>query len=203
MTLHAVREAPIRQGPRRGTAAAVVGAGMLIVIALAAFAGPVLLGTDHTVQRHDAILRPPGFDFWLGTGRLSEDVLAQTLHGLRKSLLIGVAVALVSTALSALIGSIAGLVGGRTDAAIMWLVDVLLVVPPIVVVAVLSPLFMGRSWILLVVAIAIFQWMLPARMVRSRTMVLRESGFVRAASAMGASRRRIVLRHLIRICCRC
>lgn len=197
MTLEAVREAPGHPGLRRGTAVAVVGAGMLTAIALAAIAGPVLLGTDHTVQRHDAILQPPSIEYWFGTGRLGEDVLAQTLHGLRKSLLIGIAVALVSTALSALIGSIAGLVGGRTDAAIMWLVDVLLVVPPIIVVAVLSPLFMGRSWILLVVAIAAFQWMLPARMVRSRTMVLRESGFVRAASTMGASRRRIILRHLI------
>lgn len=197
MTLRAAIVSPSGPGVRRGTIPIVVGAVLLGAIALAAGFGPILLDGDHTVQRHDAILRPPGFEHWFGTGRLGEDVLAQTVYGLRKSLLIGITVALVSTAMSAVIGSIAGLVGGRTDVAIMWLVDVLLVLPPIVVVAVVSPLFAGRSWVLLVVAIAIFQWMLPARMVRSRAMVLRESGFVRAARAMGAPGRRIIRRHLI------
>ncbi|WP_439030797.1 ABC transporter permease [Gordonia terrae] len=188
---------PGRFAPRRGTMMAATGAVLLLLLLIAAVLGPVLAGSDHLTQRHDAILTPPGGEHWFGTGRLGEDVAAQTFHGMRKSLLIGVAVALISTALAALVGSFAGLLGGRADGMTMWTVDVLLVLPPIVVVAVLSPLFAGRSWLLLVVAIAVFQWMLPARMVRSRTMVLRESGFVRAATAMGASRVRIICRHLI------
>lgn len=176
---------------------AAAGATLLLILVLAAVFGPVLAGTDHLTQRHDAILTPPGGDHWFGTGRLGEDVAAQTFQGMRKSLLIGIAVALISTALAALIGSFAGLLGGRTDGVTMWAVDVLLVLPPIVVVAVLSPKFADGSWLLLVVAIAVFQWMLPARMVRSRTLVLRERGFVRAAAAMGATRARIICRHLI------
>lgn len=181
---------------RPGTALVIAGLTVLAVLALAAAFGPLLVG-DHLTQRHSEILAPPSADHWFGTGRLGEDILAQTLHGTRKSLLIGIGVALASTAMSALAGAAAGLIGGRVDAAVMWCVDVLLVLPPVIVVAVLSPVFAGRSWLLLVIAIAAFQWMLPARLVRSRTLVLRETGFVRAAAAMGASRSRIIIRHLV------
>ncbi|MFC9979271.1 ABC transporter permease [Gordonia sp. NPDC127522] len=195
--LTAAEVTPGRSAPRRGTLMAASGATLLLLLVIAALFGPLVAGSDHLTQRHDEILAPPSGDHWFGTGRLGEDVAAQTFHGMRKSLLIGIAVAVISTALAALIGSFAGLLGGRTDGVTMWAVDVLLVLPPIVVVAVLSPGFSDGSWLLLVVAIALFQWMLPARMIRSRTLVLRESGFVRAATAMGASRARIICRHLI------
>ena len=79
----------------------------------------------------------------------------------------------------------------------MWIVDTLLILPSVLVIAVLSPLFVGRSWLWLVLAVAALGWMLPARVVRTRTLTLRVSGFVRASRAMGASTWHILRVHLI------
>lgn len=174
-----------------------LGAALLVVLALAAVVGPHVWAFGHAQQHHSSILEPPSATHWFGTARLGEDVLAQTLHGLRKSLLIGLATAVLATTAAAVIGMLAGLAGGRVDRTTMWMVDTLLVLPPILVIAVLSPLFGSRSWLFLVLAIAAFAWMLPARMIRARTQTLRVTGFVRAAEIMGASRWHIMRKHML------
>ncbi len=192
-------QTPVATGrsSRRPHPLTLAGAGMLTALALAAFAGPLLHAYDHAGQDHSAILEPPSGAHWLGTARLGEDVLAQTLHGLQKSLLIGVLAALLSTFVAAVVGGLAGYLGGRVDAAAMWLTDVLLVLPAVLVVAVASPLFAGRSWLFLAVAIASLGWMLPARMIRAQARAIGTSGFVRASRLMGASTRHVLRVHLL------
>ncbi|MFD4367294.1 ABC transporter permease [Rhodococcus sp. NPDC058521] len=180
-----------------GRALTVIGASILVLLTFAAFVGPLVSSQDYATQNHRSVLEPPTSHHWFGTARLGEDVLAQTLHGLQKSLLIGVASAVLATALAAVVGMLAGLARGAVDRSTMWAVDTLLVLPPILVIAVLSPLFVDRSWLFLIVAIAVFQWMLPARMIRARTLTLRVSGFVRAAETMGASTTHLMRRHLL------
>lgn len=174
-----------------------VGGCAVTVLALAAFAGASLLPHGPLDQDHTALLRPPSGEHWLGTTRLGEDVAAQTLAGLRTSILVGAAVAAVSTALAAVLGCLAGLRGGAVDAGVTWLADVMLAFPPILLVALVSPVFEGRSWILVVLAIAAIHWMLPTRMIRSRTRALRSRGFIRAAVVSGAGTGYLIRRHLL------
>ncbi len=79
----------------------------------------------------------------------------------------------------------------------MWLVDLLLVLPSFLVVAILSPLFRGGSWLLLVVLLAAFGWMITARIVRGMTLSLREREFVKAARFMGMPGWQVILKHLL------
>ncbi|MFD4444532.1 ABC transporter permease [Nocardia sp. NPDC058519] len=188
--------ASLRESLRRRPGV-VVGATVLGLLALAAFVGPHLLPYSHTQQDLTAILTPPSAAHPLGTARLGEDVLALCLRGLQKSLVIGLLAAVLTTVLAAVVGTIAGYLGGKTDRALMAVVDILLVLPPILVVAVLSPALRGQSWLVLVVLISGFQWMLTSRVVRARARSLRTSGFVVAAENMGASTARIITHHML------
>ncbi|WP_406278214.1 ABC transporter permease [Nocardia sp. NBC_00881] len=175
----------------------VVGAGGLVLLAVAAFAGPLVLSYSHDQQNLGAILASPSPAHPLGTARLGEDMLALCLRGLQKSLLIGLLAAGLTTVVSAVVGTLAGYLGGLTDRVLMIVVDILLVLPPILVVAVLSPTLREQSWLVLVLLIAGFQWMVTARVVRARARSLRSAGYVVAAEDMGASTARIVTRHLL------
>ncbi len=78
-------------------------------------------------------------EHWFGTNALGQDLLAQTLRGMQKSMLIGVCVAVISTGIAATVGSIAGYFGGWRDRALMWLVDLLLVVPGFILISIITP----------------------------------------------------------------
>ncbi len=119
------------------------------------------------------------------------------MRGMQKSLLIGVLVALLATGLAALVGATAGYLGGWADRALMWGVDLLLVIPSFLIVAILSPSLASESWLLLVLLIAAFLWMISARIVRGATVSLREKEFVLAARYMGVRDRTIVRRHIL------
>jgi peptide/nickel transport system permease protein len=145
------------------------------------------------------MLMPPALynQHYFGTTQIGGDVYAQTLHGLQKSLIIGLLVAFFSTGLAAIVGATAGYLAGRVDRGLMWIVDLLLVLPSFLILAVLSPFFKGKSWLIFVALLAIFSWMITARIVRSMVMSLRERDFIRAAKYMGVPTYKIIFRHLI------
>ncbi len=146
----------------------------------------------------NALLQPPSTHHWFGTNALGQDLLAQTLRGMQKSMLIGVCVAVISTGIAATVGSIAGYFGGWRDRVLMWLVDLLLVVPSFILIAIVTPRTKSSANILLlIVLLAGFSWMISSRMVRGMTMSLREREFVQAARYMGVSSRRIIVRHIV------
>jgi peptide/nickel transport system permease protein len=145
------------------------------------------------------LLSPPSIEngHYFGTTIIGADVYTQTIRGLQKSLIIGLLVAFFSTGIAALVGTFAGFLAGKVDRALMWIVDLLLVLPAFLLIAILSPLFRGKTWLIFVALLALFSWMITARIIRSMTMSLREREFVQAAKYMGVSNWKIVTRHLI------
>ncbi|WP_063048355.1 ABC transporter permease [Nocardia arthritidis] len=177
---------------------AVTGGLILIALFVASFALPPLLTYDYQQLDYTALLKPPSAKHPFGTTQIGQDVLAQTLRGLQKSLIIGLCVALLSTTIAATAGSLAGLLGGWTDRAIMWLVDLLLVVPSFIIIALFAPRTKGSgSILLLILLLSCFGWMISARIVRGLTLSLRDREFVRAARYMGAPTHTVIFSHVL------
>ncbi|MGV9414334.1 ABC transporter permease [Nocardia sp. NPDC003693] len=177
---------------------AVVAGIVLLLMLVLSFALPPLLKYDYQQLDYTALLKPPSADHPFGTNQIGQDVLAQTLRGLQKSLVIGFSVALISVIIAALAGAVAGLLGGWPDRAIMWLVDLLLVVPSFIIIAIFAPRTKGSGSIfLLIILLSVFGWMISARIVRGMTLSLKEREFVRAARYMGASNWTIITTHII------
>ncbi|MFJ8308699.1 MULTISPECIES: ABC transporter permease [unclassified Streptomyces] len=176
---------------------ALTGAVLLLLLFLLAFGGPLISPWDYTHIDYTALREAPGADHWWGTNRIGQDVFAQTVRGLQKSLLIGLLVALFSTVLASLVGACAGYFGGWPDRILMFLVDLLLVFPSFLIIAIVSPRLRGGGWFAFVGLLAVFGWMITARVVRSMTLSLKEREFVRAAVYMGVGPFRIIWRHII------
>jgi peptide/nickel transport system permease protein len=185
----------------RRNRAALVALVMLALLFLAAFLGPVIYqaitGWTYSDQDYSSFLKSPSGNHWFGTTQIGQDVFAQTMRGLQKSLIIGLLVALISTGLAAVVGACAGYFGGWVDRALMWGVDLLLVIPSFLIVAIISPAFQDAGWVVLVFLIAVFAWMITARIVRGMTLSLKEREFVLAARYSGVSSAGIIFRHLI------
>ncbi len=177
---------------------AVAALALLVLFFIGCYALPPLLPYSYTDLDYYALQQPPSADHWFGTNALGQDLLALTLRGMQKSMLIGVCVAFIATILAATVGSIAGYFGGWRDRRLMWLVDLLLVVPSFIVVAIVTPR-LGASdrvfWLILL--FSVFGWMISSRIVRGMTMSLREREFVVAARYMGVSNWRIIVRHIL------
>ncbi len=176
---------------------AVFGICVIILMFLLAFGGPIVAQWNYSESDFSNLLTPPSREHWFGTTQVGVDVFAQTTRGLQKSLIIGLLVAVFSTGLSAIVGAFAGYLMGRADRVIMWFVDLLLVLPAFLVLVILSRFYQGKTWLLLVVGLTVFDWMITARVVRGLAMSLRERDFVRAARYMGIPTRTIVVRHLL------
>ncbi len=177
---------------------AIASLGLLLVLGIAALAGPWLL--DYREDEIDwAHMAAPPFaadGHWLGTDRLGRDLLVRTLHGLRVSLAIALAATLVSLAIGVGWGALAGFLRGRTDALMMRFVDVLYSLPQVFFVIILTVVF-GRGPSTLLIAIGAFGWLTMARIVRGQALALREREFVEAAIVGGAGTIRIVGRHIV------
>ncbi len=177
---------------------AVVALILLVVLFVGCYALPPFLPYSYTNLDYNALLQPPTVDHWFGTNSLGQDIFAQTLHGMQKSMLIGVCVAFISTAIAATVGSVAGYFGGWRDQMLMRVVDLLLVVPSFILIAIVTPRTKQSGSIFwLIVLLAGFSWMISSRIVRGMTMSLRDREFVQAARYMGVPSRRIIVRHIV------
>ncbi|MBF4568691.1 ABC transporter permease [Plantibacter sp. VKM Ac-2880] len=174
-----------------------IGGGVLLFIILWAFIGPLLSPWSFTDQDGLAFSQPPSLDHWFGTNNIGQDVYAQTLVGLQKSIVIGLIVGPGAAIIAGLVGAIAGYVGGVWDKAIVWVIDLLLVIPGFFLLVLLSPAFKSLSWLALVVFLVLFGWMVLARVIRGQTMSLREREYVKAARFMGVPGFTIIRRHII------
>nr|WP_313774394.1 ABC transporter permease [Mycobacterium sp.] len=177
---------------------AVISVVVLAVLFVSCWALPPLLPYSHTDLDYYALQQPPTTTHWFGTNSIGQDLLAQTLRGMQKSLLIGVAVAFISTLIAATVGAIAGYFGGWRDRTLMWIVDLLLVVPSFLLIAIVTPLTRESGSVLwLILLLSTFSWMISSRIVRGMTMSLREREFVSAARYMGVSNWRVIVRHIV------
>ncbi len=177
---------------------AVVSLTVLVALFIACYALPPLLPYSHTDIDYYALQSPPSPQHWFGTNAIGQDILALVLRGMQKSMLIGLCVAVISTTVAATVGSVAGYFGGWRDRRLMWIVDLLLVVPGFILIAIISPRTKNSANVaLLIVLLAAFSWMISSRMVRGLTMSLRGREYVQAARYMGVPSWRIITRHIV------
>jgi len=181
---------------RRNRAALLAGAFLGLLSLISALA-PWLPGVqDPSLQDLALGATPPSAAHWFGTDELGRDTFARVLYGGRISLLVGLIGTLVSIAIGVTWGAIAGYRGGRTDEWMMRFVDVLYALPYIFLVILLL-VFVGRSLVMLFVALGLVQWLTMARIVRGQVLSLKTQTFVEAARALGASDRAILFQHIV------
>lgn len=178
---------------KAGVAAVVV----LVLIFLLAYLGPYLSHWQYNDFDQDNILAGPNGSHFFGVDDIGRDVYARTLKGLQKSLIIGLVAALITTGIAAVAGSVAGYFGRYVDIGVVWIIDLLLVLPSFLILAVLSPVLAGHSWLWLVALLSVFGWMVTGRVVRGMAMSLKEREYVQAAKFMGVSSFTIIRRHLV------
>jgi oligopeptide transport system permease protein len=168
---------------------------ILLLIVLAIFT-PLIAPYDYAYQ--DLNLGPsgPSAAHLLGTDTLGRDLLTRMMYGSRISLMVGFLATMVALVIGVLWGTIAGFAGGRTDAIMMRIVDVLYGIPFIILIILLMVMF-GRNLVLLFMAIGAVEWLTMSRIVRSQVMSLSQQEFVLSAEAMGVSKKDIISRHLI------
>ena len=173
--------------------------GLAVVLALfaGAYLSPYFYDWQYNQLDTSAFLTAPSRDHWFGTTQNGFDMFALTMRGMQKSLIIGLLGALIATALAALVGAFAGSFAGALGATLLTIVDLLLVLPAFLIIAILSPVFRGESWLIFVLLLAGFQWMITARIVRGMTLSLKEREFVLAARFMGVPGWRIIVRHVL------
>jgi glutathione transport system permease protein len=175
---------------------AVIGLGLLALLVLFAVAGPLFTPYTHTDVDFAALTAPPSPEHPFGTNAAGNDTYAQAVHGLQRSLVIALAVSLLTTMIAAFIGATAAYLGGRAEKAVLEVIHFLLVVPSFLILALVSQRARG-DWLVLILVLTLFGWMFGARVVWSLTTSLREREYVHAARFMGVGRLRIVLRHLV------
>jgi peptide/nickel transport system permease protein len=179
---------------------AVVGAVIILLMVLFCFLGPVFYHTNQT-NAQLALLNSsentaPSSAHLLGTDANGFDMLGRIMYGGQTSLEVGFAAAAIATVVGVLWGAIAGFFGGVVDTIMMRIVDVLLSIPLLFLLIVLAVIFQS-SLGLLILVIGFTAWLIPARLVRGETLVLRVREFVQAVRVMGGTSRRIVLRHIV------
>lgn len=186
---------------------AVVGAGVLLVMIVAILLGPFVWKVAINEIDFTARLKGPSWAHPFGTDDLGQDILARMLYGGRISLAVGLAAMLVAVVVGTIIGAIAGMSRGWLGMALMWLTDLFLSLPQLPLLLLVIYLFRdalksvfgpeGGVFILIVLVIGGLRWMPVARLVRAQFLSLREKEFVEAARALGASRGRQVVRHIL------
>jgi oligopeptide transport system permease protein len=171
---------------------------LLCIIIVCCIVGPWVLPNAFDSADWDAMSQAPSWKnyHWFGTDESGRDLLVRTLMGGRISLMVGLLATLTSASLGIVWGATAGFIGGRTDAIMMRIVDMMYAVPYLLI-AILLITVMGRDFYLVVITITVFSWMTMARVVRGQTLSLRSKEFVEAARAIGVSTRTIIFRHII------
>ncbi len=180
---------------------------VLTLLVLSVLVGPLLWRLAINDIDFAAQLKPPSLDHPFGTDDLGQDILARLMYGGRISLAVGLAAMIVAALVGILVGATAGMSRGRVDAFLMWLADLFLSLPQLPLLLLIIYLFRetlksalgpeGGVFILVVAVIGGLRWMPVARLVRAQFLSIREKEFVEAARALGASRLRLVIRHIL------
>jgi peptide/nickel transport system permease protein len=186
-----ILRAPILRSPLNVVAIAIIA-----VFAFAAVFAPLLAPADPLAQALGSRLEPPSPEHWLGTDQLGRDILSRLLYGSRISLLIGLVVVLSAGVFGTFVGTIAGYAGGLVDEGLMRFTEIFLAFPPLILAMAIAGA-LGPSLTNAIIAVAVVSWAVYARLARGQLISLRRREFVEAAHSIGASRTRILLRHLL------
>ena len=179
---------------------AMAGGYVTVLLTIAAFLGPFVIratwGYDYDLQNLKYGAKPPSAAHWFGTDFFGRDLLTRVLYGSQISLTVGFLAALVAATIGTFYGAVSGFVGGRLDALMMRVVDIIYALPYMFLVIVLVTIF-GKSLPLLFLALGLVGWLMTARIVRGQMLTLKEREFVVAARGLGVRGWTILRRHLI------
>jgi peptide/nickel transport system permease protein len=177
------------------------------LILFGVLAGPLIWRVPINEIDFAAKLQGPSWAHPLGTDDLGQDLLSRLIYGGRISIAVGFAAMVVAIFFGVLVGAVAGMSSGRVDAALMWVTDLFLSLPQLPLLLLVIYLFRepvkgvmgveGGAFVLIVAVIGGTRWMSAARLVRAQFLSLREKEFVEAARALGASRLRQVMQHIL------
>lgn len=173
-----------------------VSAVFLLIVILLAFFAPWLSSYPASGLEQTRLLEPPTAAHWMGTDSLGRDLLTRVLYGARVSLTVGLGTALIALVIGTSYGLIAGFKGGNWDQAMMRIVDLFYGLPDMLIFILLSLLF-GRNIGGLLVALGLVSWVRFARIARGQVLQVKQFLFVESAYALGASRQRMLLRHIL------
>jgi oligopeptide transport system permease protein len=175
---------------------AMFGLFILGTILFMAIIGPFL--SSYTYYETQLALKnePPNSKFWFGTDELGRDLFTRCWWGARISLFVGITASLVDLVIGVLFGTLAALLGGKTEEWMMRFADILYAIPYLLVVILLM-VIIGSGIMTIILALTITGWINMARIVRSQTLQIKQQDYVKAAFALGASKRRVLQRHLI------
>ena len=178
---------------------AVFGGIVLLLLYILCFGAKYFAFYDKNQQ--NLLLGPtsPSKEHWFGTDELGRDQLTEILYAGQISLKIGIAVALISTAIGTTLGAIAGYFGRWVEQLLMRLTDLFLVVPAIAILAIALKKF-GQTDTWIIILLAGLGWTYIARVVRGQVLSIKEKEFVEAARAAGASSTRVITRHILPNC---
>ncbi|NLG83221.1 MAG: ABC transporter permease [Firmicutes bacterium] len=178
--------------------AAMVGLAVIVFLVFLALFGPYFCPYSYSDQdlTPEGINQPPSWRHWFGTDNLGRDLFVRVLYGARISLAVGVFASLIILCIGVIYGGISGYLGGKVDNIMMRVVDVIYGIP-LVLVVILLMVILQPGLKNVMIAIGATYWIQMARIVRGQILSLKEQDYVMAATALGASRRRILLRHLI------
>jgi len=183
--------APVFANPLNAAALALIGA-----FAICAVLAPIVAPYDPLAQALGSRLEPPSPEHWLGTDQLGRDIASRLVYGARISLVIGIVVVALAGVFGTLVGLVAGYAGGLVDETLMRVTEVFLAFPPLILAMAIAGA-LGPSLTNAIIAIAAVTWAIYARLTRGQILSLRRREFVEAARAIGASRARILARHLL------
>ena len=185
---------------------------VLLAVVLAALVGPSLSAydVDQVDWTQATLASPPSLEggHWFGTDANGRDVYSRIIYGAQVSLMIGICTAALSVALGAIVGGIAGYFGGRLDDLLMRVTDIFLALPLLVTLVIIRGVLKNVSWAetvmgeassirFLVLMLSVVGWMAVARLVRGQVKQLKEREFIEASRALGATNKRIMIRHLL------
>jgi oligopeptide transport system permease protein len=175
---------------------AVFGLVTLCLFIIIALLTPWIAPYSYQAQNLELGASPPSAAHWLGTDIFGRDMLTQIMYGGRISLAVGFVATSVALLIGVTWGAVAGYVGGRADAVMMRLVDILYALPFMIFIVLLSVVF-GRNMLLLFLAIGAVEWLTMARIMRGQVQSLRQQEFVEAAISLGLSPGTLIRRHLV------
>lgn len=174
---------------------AIIGALIIIGVVLIAIFAPMIAPYDPTVQDYDNLLQPPSLDHPFGTDDLGRDLFSRVAYGARYTLLVGIGVVVIVAVVGSVLGFVAGYYGGKIDSLIMRFVDIMLAIPALVLALAIAGALGGGLWNV-IIAIGAVGWTQFTRIVRAEVLKLRESEYITAARALGASDFKIIAHHI-------
>lgn len=175
---------------------AMISLGIIVVLVLIAIFGPMLSKYHYESVDYTALYQGPSSKHWFGTDEGGRDMLTLLMYSLRNALFVGLGAGVIQVFIGLTIGAIAGYFGGKIDNILMRFVDIMYGFPSLLFMIILV-MVMGRSLFTIFLAIGLTSWVGMARLVRGQVLTIKQSEFIEAAKAMGASNFEIIFKYIM------